>query len=82
MTLFEFILQEKHFNPLSVLFFLLDFFVILWYTYSNVKFLWGEFNMALLQGSSYVLPKPKTPEEQMVHLCDYLASRKYLEFKF
>lgn len=32
--------------------------------------------------SSYVLPKPKTLEEQMVHLCDYLASRKYLEFKF
>lgn len=32
--------------------------------------------------SHYVLPKPKTPEEQMVHLCDYLASRKFLEFKF
>lgn len=32
--------------------------------------------------SSYVLPKPKTLEEQMVHLCDYLASRKFLEFKF
>lgn len=38
---------------------------------------WTESNR-----SSYVLPKPKTPEEQMVHLCDYLASRKYLEFKF
>ena len=32
--------------------------------------------------SSYVLPKPKTLEEQMVHLCDYLASRKFLEFNF
>lgn len=32
--------------------------------------------------SSYALPKPKTLEEQMVHLCDYLASRKFLEFKF
>ena len=38
---------------------------------------WTESNR-----SSYVLPKPKTPEEQMVHLCDYLASRKFLEFKF
>ena len=38
---------------------------------------WTESNR-----SSYVLPKPKTPEEQIVHLCDYLASRKYFEFKF
>lgn len=38
---------------------------------------WTESNR-----SSYVLPKPRTPEEQMVHLCDYLASRKFLEFKF
>lgn len=38
---------------------------------------WTESNR-----SSYVLPKPKTLEEQMVHLCDYLASRKFLEFKF
>lgn len=38
---------------------------------------WTESNR-----SHYVLPKPKTLEEQMVHLCDYLASRKFLEFKF
>ena len=38
---------------------------------------WTETNR-----SSYVLPKPKTLEEQMAHLCDYLASRKFLEFKF
>lgn len=38
---------------------------------------WTESNR-----SHYVLPKPRTPEEQMVHLCDYLASRKFLEFKF
>lgn len=25
-----------------------------------------------------ILPKPETPEQQFVHLCDYLASRKYL----
>lgn len=29
-----------------------------------------------------ILPKPVTPTEQFVHLCDYLASRKYLTFEF
>ena len=29
-----------------------------------------------------ILPKPKTVVEKFVHTCDYLASRKYLEFKF
>lgn len=29
-----------------------------------------------------VLPKPVTPVEHFVHLCDYLASRKFLEFNF
>lgn len=29
-----------------------------------------------------VLPLPKTVEEKFVHLCDYLASRKFLEVKF
>ena len=28
------------------------------------------------------LPKPIKPEQQLVHLADYLASRKYLEVKF
>lgn len=32
--------------------------------------------------SSVVLPKPETPLEKFVHLCDYLASRKALEFNF
>ena len=29
-----------------------------------------------------VLPKPKTKYENFVHMCDYLASRKYLNIKF
>lgn len=29
-----------------------------------------------------ILPVPVTDEQKYVHLCDYLASRKYLEFKF
>lgn len=28
------------------------------------------------------LPKPEQFDEFLVHLCDYLASRKYLEYKF
>lgn len=30
----------------------------------------------------FELPTPKTGDEQLVHLCDYLASRKNLEFRF
>lgn len=29
-----------------------------------------------------ILPKPEELDEFIVHLCDYLASRKYLEYKF
>lgn len=29
-----------------------------------------------------IMPVPQTPIEKFVHTCDYLASRKYLEFKF
>ena len=29
-----------------------------------------------------IMPKPKTAIEKFVHTCDYLASRKYLEFNF
>lgn len=29
-----------------------------------------------------ILPKPTTPYQQIVHLCDYLASRRYLNFDF
>lgn len=29
-----------------------------------------------------IMPKPSTSMQRYVHMCDYLASRKYLEFKF
>ena len=29
-----------------------------------------------------ILPKPKTKYENFVHMCDYLASRKFLDVKF
>ena len=32
--------------------------------------------------SDKVLPKPVTAEQQFVHMCDYLASRKHLEYIF
>lgn len=31
---------------------------------------------------NFTLPTPKTGLQQLVHLCDYLASRKNLEYKF
>lgn len=34
------------------------------------------------KGGAEILPKPVTKEQSFVHLCDYLASRKFLEFKF
>ena len=34
----------------------------------------GQWN----QGETEDLPKPDTPNEKFVHLCDYLASRKYI----
>lgn len=33
------------------------------------------------ENSSFILPTPKTELEKFVHLCDYLASRKFLEVK-
>ena len=29
-----------------------------------------------------VLPRPRTMEQRFVHMCDYLASRKFLDIKF
>ena len=40
----------------------------------------GQWNTS--NRSSYVLAKPVTTLEQVVHLADYLASRKYLEVPF
>jgi hypothetical protein len=40
----------------------------------------GQWNTA--RNSKTVLPMPKTKIEKFVHLCDYLASRKFLEVNF
>lgn len=40
----------------------------------------GEFNTSKYEEGE--LPTPKTELEKFVHLCDYLASRKCLEFNF
>lgn len=39
----------------------------------------GQWNM---NGDIEVAPKPQTDTQKFVHLCDYLASRKYLEVNF
>lgn len=41
----------------------------------------GEFNRDF-KTNEEILPKPQSPLEKFVHLCDYLASRKYLIFEF
>lgn len=41
----------------------------------------GEWNFDTYQQKE-VLPKPKTAEQRFVHMCDYLASRKFLDVKF
>lgn len=40
----------------------------------------GQWNTS--KYSKVELPKPKNKFQKYVHLCDYLASRKYLEFNF
>ena len=32
--------------------------------------------------SDVILPKPESKFQRFVHMCDYLASRKFLDFKF
>jgi hypothetical protein len=41
----------------------------------------GQFNQDF-KTKKEVLPKPKSKYQSLVHLCDYLASRKCLEFNF
>jgi hypothetical protein len=41
----------------------------------------GEFNKDY-QTKKEVLPKPKTDMQKFVHMCDFLASRKFLEVNF
>lgn len=40
----------------------------------------GQWNTC--KWDKHVLPKPETEAQKFVHLCDYLASRKFLECKF
>ena len=40
----------------------------------------GQYNKD--KHSDMVLPKPITAEQKFVHMCDYLASRKHLEYVF
>ena len=41
----------------------------------------GPWNTDYLTGEE-ILPKPHTKFQNFVHMCDYLASRKYLDVKF
>jgi len=41
----------------------------------------GPWNTDYLTGEE-ILPKPRTKYQNFVHMCDYLASRKYLDVKF
>lgn len=47
---------------------------------SMIKSHMGQWNKDI--NGKEVLPKPKTEFEMFVHMCDYLASRKYLDSKF
>ena len=40
----------------------------------------GRFNTS--DYSDVILPLPKTTEQKFVHMCDYLASRKFIDVKF
>ena len=41
----------------------------------------GSFNTDYKTGKE-ILPKPQTPMERFVHLCDFLSSRRFLEINF
>ena len=41
----------------------------------------GQWNTDFKTGKE-IMPKPKTRFQKFVHLCDYLASRKYVEMEF
>lgn len=53
-----------------------------WQTISNcIASHMGEWNKDYKTGTE-VLPKPETKLEKFVHMCDYLASRKFIEIEF
>lgn len=84
------IMKEKYTifdHPLVVSKFILDHKTELAFTDSELELItsmieshMGEWNTSLY--SSVVLPKPKNKYQKFVHMCDYLASRKYLDIKF
>lgn len=41
----------------------------------------GQWNTKF-NSSQEIMPKPSTKPQSFVHMCDYLASRKFLEFNF
>ena len=47
----------------------------------NISSHMGQWNTDYKSGKE-IMPKPQTPSEMFVHECDYLASRKYLEYQF
>ena len=47
----------------------------------NISSHMGKWNYTY-KTKEVVLPKPKTVSQRFTHLCDYLASRKCLEFNF
>jgi hypothetical protein len=48
--------------------------------YGNILSHMGQWNKD--ETGKKILPKPKTKMQKFVHLCDYLASRKNLEYNF
>ena len=42
----------------------------------------GENKVQDLIAKKEVLPKPRTAEQRFVHMCDFLASRKFVDVKF
>lgn len=53
-----------------------------WYQIAEcIKSHMGEWNTDYRTGEE-ILPKPKTELQKFTHMCDYLASRKCLEFNF
>lgn len=47
----------------------------------NIKSHMGQWNTDY-KTKKEIMPKPKTESEKFTHLCDYLASRKYLTYEF
>ena len=49
---------------------------------ANIESHMGQWNRDPYKKGNVVMPLPRTKMEKYVHLCDYIASRKPLEFNF